>query len=102
MEPTPGTYRLYVPLLIKGRREERGWTQYELGEKVGVTRNTINRWERGWNGPEPGHRKKLAKVLGGTVDEYEWIEDDFARRDRLTQAMIEVRALTRRLIAGEL
>jgi transcriptional regulator with XRE-family HTH domain len=94
--------QLYVPLLIRERRDRRGWSQGELADQVGVTRNTINRWERGWNPPTLPQRRKLSEVLGGTVDEYEWAEADFERRDRLTQAMIEVRALTRRLMAGEL
>ena len=96
------TQRLYVPALIGARREKRGLNQLELAEKMGVTRNSVNRWERGWNPPTLPQRRKLAKALGGTAADYEWTEDDFARRDRLTQAMIEVRALTRKLIAGEL
>lgn len=98
---TTETHR-FVPLLIRERRMKKGLNQLELAERIGVTRNSINRWERGWNPPTQPQRRKLAKALGGHVSEYEWTEDDFARRDRLTQAMIEVRAMTRKLMAGEL
>lgn len=32
---------------IKQLRIERGWTQEELGEKVGVNRAAVNKWETG-------------------------------------------------------
>jgi transcriptional regulator with XRE-family HTH domain len=83
-----------VPGLIRQRRKEKGWSQFDLAEKVGVTRNTVNRWER-WNQPNPSHREKLAKVLGGTASDYEWKDSDFARRDQFLQSGIEVRSLIR-------
>ena len=94
--------RPYVAPLIVERRNEAGLTQYELAERTKVSRNTINRWERGWNPPTLAKRRKLAAALGGLADDYQWQEHDYERRDRLIQAMIEVRALTRKLLAGEL
>ncbi|MBI3800222.1 MAG: helix-turn-helix transcriptional regulator [Deltaproteobacteria bacterium] len=39
---------------LKALRARLGLTQYELAEKVGVARNTINRWEMGIRRiPEP-------------------------------------------------
>jgi transcriptional regulator with XRE-family HTH domain len=39
---------------LKALRGSLGLTQEELAEKVGVARNTINRWEMGIRGiPEP-------------------------------------------------
>ncbi len=32
--------------LIRRKREERGWSQAELGRKVGVNRDTVGRWEK--------------------------------------------------------
>jgi transcriptional regulator with XRE-family HTH domain len=91
MEERDGT----VADLIRGRRNERGWSQQELGEKVDVTRNTINRWERGWNGPTSPQRNKLAKALGGKPDEYTWTDDDCAHRDSRMRHEIESRTLIR-------
>lgn len=54
---------------IADRRERLGLTQGELGAMVGVTRNTINRWETGDNQPPPPKRRLLATALDITVDE---------------------------------
>ena len=32
---------------IAALRHEKGWTQAELGEKLGVTNKTVSRWENG-------------------------------------------------------
>jgi transcriptional regulator with XRE-family HTH domain len=53
-----------VSKLICERREREEWTQQDLGRRIGVARNTINRWENGLNGPKPPMRRKLALVLG--------------------------------------
>ena len=43
-----------TPEELKALRARLGLTQYELAEKVGVARNTINRWEMGIRSiPEP-------------------------------------------------
>lgn len=36
---------------IREARERKGWTQAELSDKVGVSRNTLGRWERGQDSP---------------------------------------------------
>ena len=38
-------------LRMRQERIRRGWTQGELGEKVGVTKQTINDIEKGRSGP---------------------------------------------------
>lgn len=32
---------------IKAVREEKGWTQAELAEKIGYERSTLTKWENG-------------------------------------------------------
>ena len=54
---------------IKEARLAKGWTQAELGEKVGVTKQAITAWETGHSRP----RKKLdveslSQVLDISVD----------------------------------
>ncbi len=64
--------------LIRGRREGLGLTQVDLAELIGVSRNSIGRWESGRGtgkrnegGPTAPNRKKLAFVLGGEPSDYE-------------------------------
>ena len=53
---------------IKKIRQEKKWTQTELGEKVGVLKQQIYDWERGHNEPRMPAIKKLAKVLGVRIN----------------------------------
>jgi len=52
-------------------------TQDELGDVIGVTGNTVSRWELGTVKPklEPWQVKKLCKFLNITIDE---LPDSFA------------------------
>jgi len=54
-------------------RKERHWSQDQFGEKVGVHGRHVSRWENGHQRPAPRTLKKIAQVLGVTVDE---LEDD--------------------------
>ncbi len=48
---------------------EKGWSQEELAERVGVTRNTLSKWERGIVAPYPLHVHRLCSLLGKTAAE---------------------------------
>ena len=50
-------------------RKERGLTQDELGQKVGVTNKTISRWETGTYLPPAESLEALSKVYGVTINE---------------------------------
>lgn len=50
-------------------REKAGMTQGELGEKVGVTRQTIIALEKGNYTPSVALALKLAKVFSSKVEE---------------------------------
>src|SRR6266496_3080069 len=50
-------------------RYEKGWSQEELAERVGVTRNTLSKWERGIVAPYPLHVHRLCSLLGKTAAE---------------------------------
>lgn len=53
---------------IKIRREELGWSQEQLGEKLGLSQPTVQRMEsRGIDSVE--RRKKVAKALKMDVEE---------------------------------
>lgn len=54
---------------IKHLRLKAGLTQVELAKKMNVTQATVSLWENQVNRPTRKLHKKLAKVLGVTVDE---------------------------------
>jgi putative transcriptional regulator len=58
---------------LKERRTERGWTQAELAERVGVTRKTVNTVENGVFVPSALLALKLARALGEPVEELFWL-----------------------------
>ena len=55
--------------LITKLREEKGFSQAELGALLGVTNKAVSRWENGRGYPDTSLLLKLADVLGITVDE---------------------------------
>lgn len=54
---------------IKKRREQLGLTQQDLAEKLFVSRQTVCRWENGSRCPDLIMAKKIAVVLGISLDE---------------------------------
>ena len=59
---------------LKERRAELGLTQAELGERVGVTRKTVNTVENGVFTPSTTLAIKLSQALGLSVEQLFWIE----------------------------
>lgn len=53
---------------IQATRQAAGLTQEALAELVGVSRQTIAKWEAGETSPDLEHAASLAKALGCTVD----------------------------------
>lgn len=54
---------------LKAIREDRGLTQNELAEAANIHRVTIAKYEAGQVDPTLENAKKMADVLGVTVDE---------------------------------
>lgn len=52
-----------------GLRKSRGWSQEELGEKLGVTRQTVSKWELGSTTPEMEKIAAMSEIFGITTDE---------------------------------
>ena len=54
---------------IQRSRKEKGWTQKELAEQIGVSDKTISKWENGNSVPDTGILTSLCEVLEISVNE---------------------------------
>lgn len=59
---------------LKAKRSERGWTQAELAERVGVSRKTINTVENNVFIPSTILALRLAQALETPVETLFWLE----------------------------
>ena len=50
-------------------RKRNGWSQEELAEKLGVSRQAVSKWERDLSYPDVNSIPKLADIFGVSVDE---------------------------------
>ena len=82
---------------ISACRREKGWTQVQLAERLGVTNKSVSKWETGKCLPDASLFGDLCDSLGITVNELfagERIEAEHAARkaeENLTAAMEEIR-----------
>lgn len=53
---------------IKEKRNELGISQWDLAESVGVSPETIRKWERGVTEPRKQNKEKLRTVLKDAKD----------------------------------
>lgn len=63
-------------LAIKAARAQRDMTQKDLAQAVGVSRQTINAIEQGEYNPTIKLCRAICRVLGKTLDELFWEEDN--------------------------
>lgn len=54
---------------ISSLRKKNNFSQEELGELVGVTRQTISKWELGETSPDIRQAKELSKIFRVSLDE---------------------------------
>ncbi len=50
-------------------RKKNGWSQEELAEKLGVSRQAVSKWENGTSDPSTSNLCALAKLYGIPVEE---------------------------------
>ena len=50
-------------------RKQKGWSQEELGDKLGVTRQTVSKWELGLTTPEMEKLSAMSELFGISIDE---------------------------------
>lgn len=53
-----------IGLRIRDVRRERGWTQDDLANAVGVSRSAVAQWETGRSGQITGNLTRIAASLG--------------------------------------
>lgn len=56
-----------LPETIRHCRTAEGLTQEQLARSLGVSLNTVQRWEAGRSRPSPLAKEKLKHVLGGVL-----------------------------------
>lgn len=59
---------------LRKKRTERGLTQRQVADSLGVEPNTVSQWESGVREPRVCQLPKLAELFGCTVDELLGIE----------------------------
>ena len=56
-------------MLISQKRKEKGMTQLELAQKMGVTDKAVSKWERDLSCPDINSLPVLAETLGVSISE---------------------------------
>ena len=56
-------------MMISSLRKEKGMTQLELAEKMGVTDKAVSKWERDLSYPDLNSIPKLAESFGVSVED---------------------------------
>ena len=56
-------------MMISSLRKEKGMTQLELAEKMGVTDKAVSKWERDLSYPDLHSIPKLAEIFGVSVED---------------------------------
>lgn len=58
----------HLPERLRQLREEKEWTQEQLGEILNVSGATVNRYEKGLRNPAPETMVKLAEIFNISLD----------------------------------
>lgn len=74
--------------VIKKLRKEKGLTQQELADVVGITATGVSYWESGNAIPNTETLKKLANYFGVTVNYLLGIKDNFEEEDNSRTAIL--------------
>ena len=62
--------------MIATLRKEKGMTQLELAEKMGVTDKAVSKWERDLSCPDVSSIPKLAEIFSISVDELMQVKEE--------------------------
>lgn len=74
--------------LIAQTRKEKGMTQLELAEKLGVTDKAVSKWERDLSCPDIQSLPTLAEVLGLSLEELMQGENEPTHQEEAPIALV--------------
>lgn len=72
---------------IMEERKRNGWSQEELAEKLGVSRQSVSKWESAQSIPDLNRIIKMAELFGVTTDYL--LKDEMEKRET-TETLMEV------------
>ena len=72
--------------LISKLRKEKGFTQQELGDLLGVSSKTISKWECGNGLPDIIFLKRISEILGITIEEL--LDGKIKNKEKSTKTII--------------
>ena len=87
--------KIQVGLKIANYRKEKGITQKDLAEKLGVTDKSVSKWETGVNFPDVAILETLAEELGITV--LELLDLETSSADEIVKEMTEFSEVQRKM-----
>lgn len=61
---------LHVASRVRALRRAREWSQTALGEKIGITYQQVQKYERGANRLTVGRLVQISRVLGAPLGEF--------------------------------
>ena len=68
--------KMAANIRMKVARVEKGWTQQDLADRIGATRQTIGLIEKGEYNPTLALCVRIAKALNRTLNQLFWEEDN--------------------------
>ncbi len=74
-------------MMISSLRKEKGMTQLELADKMGVTDKAVSKWERDLSFPDINSIPKLAEVFEVSVDELMQVKSE--TKDNIGKSKVE-------------
>lgn len=76
-------------------REQKGWTEYQLAEKSGLTQSTISSWYRKNMLPSIASLEKICNAFEITLSQFFATEEDsFSLTDIQKELLLEANRLT--------
>ena len=77
-------------MIIAELRKEKGMTQLELAEQMGVTDKAVSKWERDLSCPDINSLPKLAEILGVSVEDMLQIKKEAEKQSGKINEIIDV------------